>query len=130
MSKPAAPARRSTVSRPQTAAARPSAKAEPVASESAITNVGNKDKRLEVDRRARWTCEELRPDYVEKLTDALRQITSVEMQDKMLAADFKKNCQAITILANYLTNDPETILGVLDLLVKWIFVKMWDTSNT
>ena len=128
--KAAAPPK-SRLQRPATAAARPTAKAaEPVATEGAITTTGNKDKRLEVARRERWSCEELRPDYLEKTTEAWRAITSVDMHDKMFASDFKKNCLAVSEFSNLLKNDPETILGLLDLIVKWIFIKMWDTSNT
>ena len=127
---PAAPAK-SRLQRPATAAARPTAKAaEPVATAGAIGNIGNKDKRLELARRERWSCEELRPDYVEKTTEAWRAIASVEMHDKMFASDFKKNCLAITEFSNLLKNEPDNIIGLLDLIAKWIFMKMWDTSNT
>ena len=104
--------------------------AEPVATAGAIGSIGNKDKRLELARRERWSCEELRPDYVEKTTEAWRAIASVEMHDKMFASDFKKNCLAITEFSNLLKNEPDNIIGLLDLIAKWIFMKMWDTSNT
>jgi hypothetical protein len=60
----------------------------------------------------------------------IRQTMSSDMQTKMLANDFKANCVAITELGKYLANEPDTLIAVLDVVAKWVFVKMWDTSNT
>jgi hypothetical protein len=94
VTKSAVPTRRATAVRPATAGARnipaPS-RNEPAPTERAILNVGNKERRLEVDRRTKWGIEELRHDYVEKLTDLLRQTMSAEMSENMISADFKKN---------------------------------------
>lgn len=52
------------------------------------------------------------------------------MHRALFASDFKKVCEAITFLQEMTTDQIDTLIDGLDLIIKWSFTKLWDTGNT
>ena len=99
-----------------------------VSEDIALLSGGKKEKRLEQELRCKWSVEELRLDYVERMNEQLRVCVSPDLYAKMSAADFKKQVEALTHLTSFLTTNRPMFIENLDLIIKWMFVKMMDTT--
>jgi cytoskeleton-associated protein 5 len=145
--KPATAANTSTLrARPKTQGSRASNEAElnrspqrksPVPGQSAsspmnasILGVGNKDKRLDYDSKSKWSVDEIRPDHLEKLREYLTTCFSQELFNLMFAKDFKKQMEAVQHLERLLASQRNVFIDTLDLIFKWIWVKLQEMSNT
>jgi cytoskeleton-associated protein 5 len=78
--------------------------------------------------RCKWSTEELRLDYVERMNEQLRVCVSPDLLAKMQSPDFRKQVEALTHLTSFLSVDLSLFIESLDLIIKWIFVKMMDTT--
>ncbi len=93
-------------------------------------NPGNKELRAKQDRGKKWNPQEIRHDYVEKLRDQARQCLGADMEKKMFSSDFKLHCECIDIFTNFISQSPQELMMILDIVFKWIFVKIFDSNNT
>ena len=107
-----------------------STKASPAAPDISIINTGNKEKRLEYDLRCKWNPEELRQDYVDRLKDQFRQLVTNDLASLMFASDFKKQMEAASHIGNLMKTQYDEFLDILDMIFKWIWVKLMELSNT
>eukprot|EP01022_Parablepharisma_sp_SALTPOND_P032949 TRINITY_DN878_c0_g1_i1.p1 TRINITY_DN878_c0_g1~~TRINITY_DN878_c0_g1_i1.p1 ORF type:complete len:2064 (+),score=290.39 TRINITY_DN878_c0_g1_i1:8288-14479(+) len=99
--------------------------------ETVIMNtIGNKEKRAEADKNARWPVNEVRADYVEKLKKALRPAIHPSVFDYMFAAEFKKNLEAVKLFTETIKSDFASLVDIMDLVFKWFTMKMVDQTNT
>eukprot|EP00826_Nyctotherus_ovalis_P042475 TRINITY_DN4372_c0_g4_i1.p1 TRINITY_DN4372_c0_g4~~TRINITY_DN4372_c0_g4_i1.p1 ORF type:complete len:787 (-),score=237.09 TRINITY_DN4372_c0_g4_i1:184-2481(-) len=94
-----------------------------------ISSLGNKEKRAEADRSVKWPVHEVRKDYVEKLKRSLRSVVNPVVFDCMFSGELKKNLEAIRLLAEAVRYDITLTIDILDLLFKWITVKMIEQGN-
>ena len=48
----------------------------------------------------------------------------------MFCADFKKHVQCIQKFIGMIDSQPENLQEIVDIIFKWIYVKMMESSNT
>ena len=95
-----------------------------------VTDPGDKEKRLDNDSRYKWSVEEIRPDYLDKLKEQIRGAFSPDLCALLLHADFKKKADAAGHLVELVKAQDQEILGYLDLLLKWGWIELIHSSNT
>ena len=95
-----------------------------------VNQIGNKEKRAEADKNAKWPVNEIREDYVEKLKKGLRPAIHPSVFDYMFAPQFKKNLEAVRLLTESVKSDFHSMVDIMDLVFKWLTIKMVDQSNT
>ena len=115
--------------KPNAVAARPKKGAEEESS-MCIIGVGNREKRSDYDRKYPWKGDELRRDNVEKFDDQVRQCFGEELEKKMRSNDFKLHIKCLDYFVTVLNSQPETVMGVQDLIIKWSIVKLHESANT
>ena len=96
-----------------------------------ILDVGRKDKRNELDRKKRWHPEEIRGDYIEKFKNSTKNIFGDSFSIKMFSTDFKQQTKNIKIFKSIFENEElvEPFLEVLDIVIKWAYIKSNEISN-
>ena len=92
--------------------------------------IGNKDKRAEEDKSFRWPTNEVQSSLVEKLRKKLYSAIDPHLLDYMFATNFKKNLEAVSILNEHLKSEFTSMCDIMDLIFKWLTIKMVDQSNT
>jgi len=94
-----------------------------------IEPIGNKEKRSEQDKKAKWPINEIIPSNITKLKKALRPAIHPLVFDQMFSNNFKQIKQAITSLKESIDYDFSLMIGILDLLFKWLTTQMICKSN-
>ena len=74
--------------------------------------------------------EDLNKTHVDTLKKHCEDIFGFEVQKIMFAADFKKHVQIIQKMIGMIQTQPENLMEVVDIIFKWICVKMTESSNT
>lgn len=74
--------------------------------------------------------EELKPDQVEKVKTLCEQIFGPETTKLMYCNDFKKHVQVLAKLIGMIDTQPANLVEVIDIIFKWIFIKLAESSNT
>lgn len=95
-----------------------------------IIDPGDKERRLDFDSRYKWSLDEIRPDYLEKLKEQLKAAVSPDLYSLMFHSDFKKQADAAVHLTNIIKSQCEQIIPYLDLLFKWGWIELIVTNNT
>ena len=95
-----------------------------------LVDAGDKEKRLDLDSRYKWSVEEIRPDYLEKLREQIRAAFAPDLCALLLHADFKKKADAAGRLVELVKAQDCEMLGYLDLLLKWGWIELIHSSNT
>ena len=90
----------------------------------------SKEKRAEQDKGVKWPIDEVRDNLVDKLKKAMIPVFNPGLLEMMFAIQFKKNLEAVKYLTEGLQTDFTSMVDVLDLLLKYITLKMVDQSNT
>ncbi|RZJ99206.1 MAG: hypothetical protein EOO46_22795 [Flavobacterium sp.] len=88
-----------------------------------------KGKRQEDEKRNKWNTEDLRDDMVEKLKENIKKNVSTELYQKMFSFDVRKQTEAIQLLKKCLVQEYQGTVDMLDLIIRWLFFKLWDNSN-
>ena len=94
-----------------------------------ITAAGLKGQRIEEEKRSRWPTNELNDDLIDRLKEHLRSHVAPELLSKMFAYDHRKHIEAVSILKKALATELPATLDILDLIVRWIFVRLFENSN-
>lgn len=95
-----------------------------------VADPGDKEKRLDLDSRYKWSVEEIRPDYLDKLKDQIRAGFSQDLSELMLNPDFKKQASAAGFLLEIVKSQEGEIISYLDLLLKWCWIELIVSTNT
>jgi cytoskeleton-associated protein 5 len=107
---------------------KPSSKQPPF--ELSITPSGNKARRLEQESKSRWLVDELRKDYIEKLKEQMRSCFSEEVFNLLFHVDFKKQVIGVGHLVELISSNLPEIIEILDILLKWVWIRMQEANNT
>ena len=83
-----------------------------------------------MDAKAKWMHEELKPDQVEKVKNYCEQMFGPDTTKLMYCNDFKKHVQILGKIVGMIESQPENLIEVIDIIFKWIFIKMHESSNT
>jgi len=96
-----------------------------------ILDIGKKEKRNEADKKKRWHPEEIRDDYIEKLKTQSKTTFGDGLAAKMYSSDFKNHVKCVKIFKQVFEDDNlvEPFLEVLDIVIKWSYVKSNEISN-
>lgn len=95
-----------------------------------ISTVGEKEKRLDFDSRYKWSVEEIRPDYFDKLKEQIKQAFSPDLFNLMFHEDFKKQAEAAGHLQSIIESSEFNLLDYFDLVFKWSWIELIISSNT
>mmetsp|Transcript_38603 Transcript_38603/g.34306 ORF Transcript_38603/g.34306 Transcript_38603/m.34306 type:complete len:204 (+) Transcript_38603:2672-3283(+) len=86
--------------------------------------------RQEEELRWPWLITEVRDDMVERLKDHLRRNVHPDLYAKLFSYEIKKNQAGITLLKKAMTTEFAGTVEVADLIFRWMFVKLFDCSNS
>ncbi|OMJ83062.1 hypothetical protein SteCoe_16098 [Stentor coeruleus] len=95
-----------------------------------ILTSGEKEKRLDYDSRYKWSVEEIRPDYLDKLKEQIRGAFSPDLSNLLFNSDFKKQAEGAGFLTNIVNSDENEIIDYFDLIFKWSWIELIISSNT
>lgn len=98
-----------------------------------INNPGNKEKRNTVDLKQKWTPEEFnRPEYAQKLDSDFNLALGEAMTKKLMSKDFNVHIKCIAQFKQLFESpdQQQNFLQILDLIIKWAFIKSFESSNT
>lgn len=95
-----------------------------------ILTSGEKEKRLDYDSRYKWSVEEIRPDYLDKLKEQIRAAFSPDLSNLLFNSDFKKQAEGAGFLTNMVNADENELIDYFDLVFKWSWIELIISSNT
>lgn len=95
-----------------------------------ISNIGDKSKRLDFDSKYKWSVEEIRPDYLEKIKEQIKIGFSPDLSALMFHSDFKKQADAASHIFNIVKDEGPSLVDYIDLLFKWSWIELIQSSNT
>ena len=89
-----------------------------------------KEQRAYNDNRAKWMHEELKPQQISKVKTLCEGVFGLDMMTQMFCDDFKKHCVIIDKLRVLFQKDCDSVIMVLDILLKWFYIKLTQSANT
>ncbi|CAG9332562.1 unnamed protein product [Blepharisma stoltei] len=95
-----------------------------------VLSSGNKEKRLEQDLKNKWTVDDLREEFVEKLREQIKNNFSADLFSLMFSSEFKKQIEACQYISNLVNTQPKEMVELVDLIFKYIWVRLFETTNT
>lgn len=97
-----------------------------------ILDVGSKEKRNEADKKKRWHPEEIRDDYVVKFKNSTKLFFGDAVAIQMFTTDFKTLIKCIKLFRSAFNDGAlfTQFLEVLDVVIKWAYIKSNEISNT
>ena len=94
-------------------------------------SVSDKQKRFAADKKHKWPIDEVRKPLLEKLKQHLKAILNPNLFTLMFdQKTFQKYVDAILYFKMGIEMEFDEIINILDLIVKWVFVRFWDNANT
>ena len=121
---------RGGVSRPATAASRK--KSEDVDTGPAYTNNNLKAQRFKDEQKLKilkWHFSQPRQEFVEQLNEQMTVANfNRTLMIQMFHSDFKQHLKAIETLTKYIDEDLEGLIANLDLLLKWVTLRFFETN--
>ena len=98
--------------------------------ELAITAVGHKSKRMEAEAKCKWAVDDIRPDYLEKLKEQMRTCVTPDLFSLLFHSDFKKQVEGLGFLTGIIGSQLREVIEVLDILFKWVWIRLQEATNT
>ena len=88
--------------------------------------MSNKNKRLEQDRKYKFSLETVSRDYSQKLKEQVKSLFNEDFIKKIFSDDFKQQAEAIKNLKNVIdkNDNNQIIFDNIDLILKTIGIKM------
>jgi hypothetical protein len=98
--------------------------------QSMFMYTGQKETRALFEEVNKWPIDEIKDELVDLLFENLRCNVHQELFSRMLSQDSRKNLEAIAMLKKGVMFELAGIIDVFDLICKWIFIKLWESSNS
>ena len=117
--KTAIPIRMSSEADLKTTLKKPEIKGRP-SIDMSINVPGNKTKRLEQEAKCKWSVEDIRTDYYDKLKDQMKTCLSGDLYTLMFHNDFKKQVEGLNFLISLIVPCIREFTEILDILFKWV----------
>lgn len=97
-----------------------------------VALLGNKEKRAEQERSAKWPVDDPAAEHVEKLKRTIRSVINPGLYDAMFSDNLKRQLDALKAVADSVKDGKELpgIVDLLDLFFKWVTMLLMDQSNT
>jgi len=78
----------------------------------------------------KWNFTTPRDEIVEQLKDQMQPCFSPSMHTKLFHKDFKNHIEAIAILTNGITSSKDAMVESLDIILKWLTLRFFDTNTS
>uniref|UniRef100_UPI00398EDFBA cytoskeleton-associated protein 5 isoform X2 n=1 Tax=Pristiophorus japonicus TaxID=55135 RepID=UPI00398EDFBA len=92
-----------------------------------------KEQRVKDERALKalkWNFTTPRDEYTEQLKTQMSSCVAKWLQDEMFHPDFHHHIKALTALLEHLENETEGTIACLDLILKWLTLRFFDTNTT
>ncbi|GCB74029.1 hypothetical protein scyTo_0003113 [Scyliorhinus torazame] len=92
-----------------------------------------KEQRVKDERTLKvlkWNFTTPRDEYTEQLKTQMSSCVAKWVQDEMFHPDFHHHIKALTALLEHLESETEGVVGCLDLILKWLTLRFFDTNTT
>lgn len=94
-----------------------------------ITATGQKGSRIEEEKKLKWNTSEVQEELVVRLKEHLACSLSAELISKMFSGDYRKHIDIVEIFKKALNDELLATIDILDLIVRWIFLRMFENST-
>lgn len=92
-----------------------------------------KDQRIKDEKALKvlkWNFTTPRDEYIEQLKTQMSACVAKWLQDEMFHADFQHHIKALAVLTERLDTEKEGCLSCLDLILKWLTLRFFDTNTS
>ncbi|XP_051885307.1 cytoskeleton-associated protein 5 isoform X2 [Pristis pectinata] len=92
-----------------------------------------KEQRVKDERALKvlkWNFTTPRDEYSEQLKTQMSSCVAKWLQDEMFHTDFHHHIKALTVLLEHLENEIEGTVACLDLILKWLTLRFFDTNTS
>ena len=95
-----------------------------------IVSAGNKERRAQIDAKAKWLHEDMKPEQTDKVKNLCEQLYGLDFMQKMFSVDFKKHNEVLKAFSELRKSQPQSLKDTLDIIIKWSCIKLAESSNT
>uniref|UniRef100_A0A8D0L3G1 Cytoskeleton associated protein 5 n=1 Tax=Sphenodon punctatus TaxID=8508 RepID=A0A8D0L3G1_SPHPU len=78
----------------------------------------------------KWNFTTPRDEYIEQLKTQMSSCVAKWLQDEMFHADFQHHNKALAIMVEHLEIEKDGVLSCLDLILKWLTLRFFDTNTS
>ncbi|XP_070616086.1 cytoskeleton-associated protein 5 isoform X2 [Erythrolamprus reginae] len=78
----------------------------------------------------KWNFTTPRDEYIEQLKTQMSSCVAKWLQDEMFHADFQHHNRALSVLVEHLESEKDGVISCLDLILKWITLRFFDTNTS
>uniref|UniRef100_A0A9L0IJD6 Cytoskeleton-associated protein 5 n=1 Tax=Equus asinus TaxID=9793 RepID=A0A9L0IJD6_EQUAS len=78
----------------------------------------------------KWNFTTPRDEYIEQLKAQMSSCVAKWLQDEMFHSDFQHHNKALAVMVDHLESEKEGVIGCLDLILKWLTLRFFDTNTS
>ncbi|XP_064144258.1 cytoskeleton-associated protein 5 isoform X3 [Loxodonta africana] len=78
----------------------------------------------------KWNFTTPRDEYIEQLKIQMSSCVAKWLQDEMFHSDFQHHNKALAVMVDHLESEKEGVIGCLDLILKWLTLRFFDTNTS
>ncbi|XP_038619954.1 cytoskeleton-associated protein 5 isoform X1 [Tachyglossus aculeatus] len=78
----------------------------------------------------KWNFTTPRDEYIEQLKTQMSSCVAKWLQDEMFHSDFQHHNKALAVMVEHLEMEKEGVIGCLDLILKWLTLRFFDTNTS
>nr|XP_042131633.1 cytoskeleton-associated protein 5 isoform X1 [Peromyscus maniculatus bairdii]XP_042131634.1 cytoskeleton-associated protein 5 isoform X1 [Peromyscus maniculatus bairdii] len=78
----------------------------------------------------KWNFTTPRDEYIEQLKTQMSSCVAKWLQDEMFHSDFQHHNKALAVMVDHLESEKEGVIGCLDLILKWLTLRFFDTNTS
>ncbi|XP_076970702.1 cytoskeleton-associated protein 5 isoform X1 [Tamandua tetradactyla] len=78
----------------------------------------------------KWNFTNPRDEYIEQLKTQMSSCVAKWLQDEMFHSDFQHHNKALAVMVDHLESEKEGVIGCLDLILKWLTLRFFDTNTS
>ncbi|XP_007497455.1 cytoskeleton-associated protein 5 [Monodelphis domestica] len=78
----------------------------------------------------KWNFTTPRDEYIEQLKMQMSSCVARWLQDEMFHSDFQHHNKALAVMVDHLESEKEGVIGCLDLILKWLTLRFFDTNTS
>uniref|UniRef100_A0A5F9CT68 Cytoskeleton-associated protein 5 n=1 Tax=Oryctolagus cuniculus TaxID=9986 RepID=A0A5F9CT68_RABIT len=78
----------------------------------------------------KWNFTAPRDEYIEQLKTQMSSCVAKWLQDEMFHSDFQHHNKALAVMVDHLESEKEGVIGCLDLILKWLTLRFFDTNTS
>ncbi|KAL1785598.1 cytoskeleton-associated protein 5 [Sigmodon hispidus] len=78
----------------------------------------------------KWNFTTPRDEYIEQLKTQMSSCVAKWLQDEMFHSDFQHHNKALAVMVDHLETEKEGVIGCLDLILKWLTLRFFDTNTS